>query len=115
VTIELFRATRGFCGRNDDDEPVRDVQKYATSQHGEVTLLAWRDLVLFYEYFHGDNGAGLGASHQTGWTGIVARLMHLFATTTAEQTLELGKMAAVVDVHKARKVEAAGRAKAGVR
>jgi hypothetical protein len=55
----------------------------------------WRDLILFYEYFHGDNGAGLGASHQTGWTGIVARMMHLFATTTAEQALELGKIAAV--------------------
>jgi hypothetical protein len=51
----------------------------------------WRDLVLFYEYFHGDNGAGLGASHQTGWTGIVARLMHLFATNTAERALEIGK------------------------
>src|SRR3954468_15300834 len=51
----------------------------------------WRDLVLFYEYFHGDNGAGLGASHQTGWTGIVARIMHFFATTTAEQALEAGK------------------------
>jgi Glycosyl hydrolase family 63 C-terminal domain len=51
----------------------------------------WRDLVLFYEYFHGDNGAGLGASHQTGWTGIVARMMHLFATTTPGQALELGK------------------------
>ncbi len=38
----------------------------------------WRDLVLFYEYFHGDNGAGLGASHQTGWTGVVALLMDLF-------------------------------------
>ena len=33
----------------------------------------WRDNLLFYEYFHGDNGAGLGASHQTGWTGVVAR------------------------------------------
>ncbi len=41
----------------------------------------WRDLVLFYEYFHGDNGAGLGASHQTGWTGCIARIMHFFATT----------------------------------
>jgi hypothetical protein len=51
----------------------------------------WRELLLFYEYFHGDNGAGLGASHQTGWTGIVARLMHLFATTSAEQVLELSK------------------------
>ncbi|HET7220276.1 MAG TPA: hypothetical protein VFJ02_19610 [Vicinamibacterales bacterium] len=51
----------------------------------------WRDLLLFYEYFHGDNGAGLGASHQTGWTGIIARIMHLFASTSAEQTLEMGK------------------------
>ena len=58
----------------------------------------WRDYVLFYEYFHGDNGAGVGASHQTGWTGIVARLMHLFATTTPEQMLELGKAAAITEV-----------------
>jgi hypothetical protein len=35
----------------------------------------WRDLVLFYEYFHGDTGAGVGASHQTGWTGVVAKLL----------------------------------------
>jgi len=35
----------------------------------------WRDLVLFYEYFHGDNGAGIGASHQTGWTALVAKLL----------------------------------------
>jgi hypothetical protein len=54
----------------------------------------WRDLVLFYEYFHGDNGAGLGASHQTGWTGVVARLLHLSATATPEQALEFGKMGA---------------------
>ena len=60
----------------------------------------WRDLILFYEYFHGDNGAGLGASHQTGWTGIVARLMHLFATAPAEQILSLGKAAAVTDVRR---------------
>jgi hypothetical protein len=51
----------------------------------------WRDLVLFYEYFHADNGAGLGASHQTGWTGLVARLMHLFASRSAESVLEHGK------------------------
>jgi hypothetical protein len=50
----------------------------------------WRDLVLFYEYFHGDNGAGLGASHQTGWTGLVARFMHFFATTSPESVLEAG-------------------------
>jgi len=39
----------------------------------------WRDLILFYEYFHGDNGAGIGASHQTGWTGLVARLIQITA------------------------------------
>jgi hypothetical protein len=61
----------------------------------------WRDLLLFYEYFHGDNGAGLGASHQTGWTGIVARLMQLFATTSAERVLETGKAAGVSEPRKA--------------
>jgi hypothetical protein len=55
----------------------------------------WKDYLQFFEYFHGDTGAGLGANHQTGWTGVVARAMHLFATTTPEQVRELGKMAAV--------------------
>jgi hypothetical protein len=58
----------------------------------------WRDCIQFYEYFHGDNGAGLGASHQTGWTGVIARAMHLFATTTADQALELGKGAAFIEI-----------------
>jgi hypothetical protein len=48
----------------------------------------WRDLILFYEYFHGDNGAGLGASHQTGWTGLVARLIQSAGHFTAEAVLE---------------------------
>jgi len=48
----------------------------------------WRDLILFYEYFHGDNGAGLGASHQTGWTGLVAPLLDLFARVDAKLLLE---------------------------
>jgi mannosylglycerate hydrolase MGH1-like protein len=52
----------------------------------------WRDCLLFYEYFHGDNGAGLGASHQTGWTGIIARTLHLFATLR-QADLEVGKAA----------------------
>ena len=67
---------------------------------GETTFQEdphWREYPLFYEYFHGDNGAGLGASHQTGWTGAIARLMHLFATTTADQMLDLGKTAAVIE------------------
>src|SRR5262245_11128752 len=53
----------------------------------------WRDCILFYEYFHGDNGAGLGASHQTGWTGCIARLLHVFASLTPEQLLTGGAMA----------------------
>jgi hypothetical protein len=48
----------------------------------------WRDLILFYEYFHGDNGAGLGASHQTGWTALVAPLLDLFARVDAKTLLE---------------------------
>jgi hypothetical protein len=51
----------------------------------------WRDLILFYEYFHGDEGAGLGASHQTGWTGFVARLLDLFGRLDAATLLELPK------------------------
>jgi hypothetical protein len=53
----------------------------------------WRDYLPFYEYFHGDDGAGLGASHQTGWTGVVARILHLFATLTPESVLAGGKAA----------------------
>jgi mannosylglycerate hydrolase MGH1-like protein len=48
----------------------------------------WRDLILFYEYFHGDNGAGLGASHQTGWTALVAPLLDIFGRVDAQALLE---------------------------
>ena len=48
----------------------------------------WRDLILFYEYFHGDNGAGLGASHQTGWTGTIAFAMDLFGRDRCKTVLE---------------------------
>ena len=54
----------------------------------------WRDYVLFYEYFHGDNGAGLGASHQTGWTGAVASLIQLFGMLDADKLLAAGKSGA---------------------
>ena len=47
----------------------------------------WGDNILFYEYFNGDDGAGLGAAHQTGWTGVVARLAQLLASTDAESVL----------------------------
>ncbi|HLE13894.1 MAG TPA: hypothetical protein VI776_04030, partial [Anaerolineales bacterium] len=58
----------------------------------------WRDYILFYEYFHGDNGAGLGASHQTGWTGLIARLLQLFAGTDAGQMLQSGVRSSI-DIH----------------
>ncbi len=51
----------------------------------------WRDYILFYEYFHGDNGAGLGASHQTGWTGLVARTLDVFARLSPEDLLQQSK------------------------
>jgi hypothetical protein len=50
----------------------------------------WKDLVLFYEYFHGDDGAGLGASHQTGWTGLVAKLIQMIAVLDPDETLHGG-------------------------
>jgi hypothetical protein len=64
-------------------------EKFQTDPH-------WRDHILFYEYFHGDNGAGLGANHQTGWTGLVAKLIQLYAIMDPRQTLETGKESAFV-------------------
>ncbi|MEO8593867.1 MAG: glucosidase [Candidatus Solibacter sp.] len=70
VAAELSRRlTRTFLRGADGSRPVHGGNlRYRDDEH-------WRDLVLFYEYFHGDNGAGIGASHQTGWTGVVAKLM----------------------------------------
>ncbi|VTR92982.1 glucosidase : Uncharacterized protein OS=Solibacter usitatus (strain Ellin6076) GN=Acid_4508 PE=4 SV=1 [Gemmata massiliana] len=62
-------------------------EKFQTDPH-------FRDHVLFYEYFHGDNGAGIGASHQTGWTGLVAKTIELFRTLDAEKLLETGRSGA---------------------
>jgi len=59
------------------------VETFQTDPH-------WRDHILFYEYFHGDNGAGIGASHQTGWTGLVARLIEFFGRVSPEEYLEDG-------------------------
>ena len=60
-----------------------DTEKFQTDPH-------WKDHLLFYEYFHGDNGAGIGASHQTGWTGLVARFIHLFDSVEAKDVLNEG-------------------------
>jgi hypothetical protein len=78
-----------FLRGNDGRRPVYGASdKFQEDPH-------WRDLVLFYEYFHGDNGAGIGASHQTGWTGIIARLLQYFAVSTAEKALQHGTVGAV--------------------
>jgi len=55
-------------------------------------ITTYNPKVLFYEYFHGDNGADLGASHQTGWTGIIARFIELFAVFKSEY-MEVDKKA----------------------
>jgi hypothetical protein len=57
----------------------------------------WRDNILFYEYFHGDSGAGLGASHQTGWTGLVAKCIELYGFLDANRVLEVGRGAAFAE------------------
>jgi len=55
----------------------------------------WRDCIPFYEYIHGDNGAGLGASHQTGWTALVAALAQIYGPFDARTLFEAGRQAAV--------------------
>ena len=63
-----------FLPDEQDRRPVfGGVELFQSDEH-------WRDNLLFYEYFHGDNGAGIGASHQTGWSGLVAKLIQLFGT-----------------------------------
>ena len=94
---ELFEVTREIASRLTrifvrDEHGRRPVyggtEKFQADPH-------WRDYILFYEYFHGDNGAGLGASHQTGWTGSVARLIQMFGYMDATKFLEAGRRAAV--------------------
>ena len=82
------RLTRIFTRDERGRRPVYGgTEKFQTDPH-------WRDHILFYEYFHGDNGAGLGASHQTGWTGLVAKIIQLYGVLDAKRALEVGKQAA---------------------
>jgi hypothetical protein len=69
----------------------------------------WRDLLMFYEYFHGDNGAGLGASHQTGWTGIVAMLIQYFAAIDPQRFLERGPTRSLDPLERALEASAHSR------
>ena len=82
------RLTRIFLRDEKGRRPVfAGTEKFQADPH-------WRDYILFYEYFHGDNGAGLGASHQTGWTGDVATLIKLFGSLDAKKLLEVDKTGA---------------------
>lgn len=87
VLQEIERRIESIFLRNDEGRrPVYGGnEKFQQDPH-------WKDLILFYEYFHGDNGAGIGASHQTGWTGIVANIIQLYNTLDPKSFLEEGKM-----------------------
>ncbi len=96
--MTLFEVSREIASRLEklflkDEEGRRpvygDEKKFQEDPH-------WRDYLLFYEYFHGDNGRGLGASHQTGWTGLVAWLIQLYGSADAGRILEEGFRPAIV-------------------
>ena len=82
------RLVRIFLRDSDGRRPVfGGMEKFQKDPH-------WRDHLLFYEYFHGDNGAGIGASHQTGWTGLVATIIDLFTQIDPRKALDRGKRSA---------------------
>jgi hypothetical protein len=85
VAMEIARRVAGiFLKDGKGHRPVYGgTEKFQNDPH-------WRDHVLFFEYFHGDNGAGLGASHQTGWTGLVAKLIQMLHVLDAETVLKGG-------------------------
>jgi len=79
------RLTRIFVRDESGRRPVfGGTEKFQTDPY-------WKDHILFYEYFHGDNGAGLGASHQTGWTGVVAKLIEFFGRIDGKRLLAGGR------------------------
>jgi hypothetical protein len=93
VRMNLFEVAREISSRLirlflRDAQGRRPVHGGATRFQSDQS---WRDLVLFYEYFHGEHGAGLGASHQTGWTGLVATLIHFFGSTDADTVARASK------------------------
>jgi hypothetical protein len=86
VAQEITRRLTGIFLRDESGRrPVYGgTEKFQTDPY-------WKDYVQFYEYFHGDNGAGLGASHQTGWTGGIAKLIEFFGRIDGERLLAGGK------------------------
>ena len=86
VAKELARRLSSIflCDSNGKRPVYGGTKKFQDGPH-------WNDYILFYEYFHGDNGAGLGASHQTGWTGTIARVLDLFARLNPADALRISK------------------------
>ena len=84
------RLSRTFLRDGSGRRPVNGpTRKFNDDPH-------WQDLVLFYEYFHGDTGAGIGASHQTGWTGCIARIIQGNAVLNPDLLLAPGVEAAAL-------------------
>jgi len=88
VSKEIAERLTGIFlrGKNGKRPVYGGMEKFQNDPH-------WRDCLLFYEYFHGDTGAGLGASHQTGWTGLVAKLIELYGYLDPQELLAEGKAA----------------------
>jgi hypothetical protein len=84
------RLTRIFLRDSDGRRPVFGAARKFQEDPN------WNDHLLFYEYFHGDNGAGIGASHQTGWTGLVAALLQLFGAADPARILAEGTAASLL-------------------
>ena len=92
VSKEISDRLVGTFTRNEQGRrPVYGgLEKFQTDPH-------WRDYILFHEYFHGDNGAGLGASHQTGWTGLVAILIQVLGRVDSNSYLSTRQRAILTD------------------
>jgi hypothetical protein len=91
--MNLFEVSKDIAGRLTRIF-LRDAQGKRAVYGGTEKFQAdphWQDYLQFYEYFHGDNGAGLGANHQTGWTGLVAKMIELYGRLDAKQLLQGGK------------------------
>src|SRR5262249_23134439 len=89
VAREIARRLAGLFLRGPDGRPpgFGNALKFQTAPN-------WRGQRLYHEYFHGDNGAGIGASHQTGWTGLVAKMLAVFGATSSAAILAHGAGAA---------------------
>ncbi len=93
VSEEIARRLAGIFLRDKKGRrPVHgSIEKFQKDPH-------WKDLILYYEYFHGDTGAGIGASHQTGWTGLVAQAIHVYGAVGQEEFLKKGRQAVLRSV-----------------